>query len=167
MTSFRLESLNNIIASSRDVFIYIYISNNVVIGLDKRLGNVIIVRRHVCLVVNIAFGVNRRQQSPQFDGRVCTVFDYVLPETCRRRPRRVNGVVSEWSRGAGGMAKGPGEDERQVTGKAPLWRGESVREMDQNTWWAMRCSVHVPFVIPDLLSHKGLEPFNFDRVCWG
>lgn len=64
---------------------------------------------------------------------VCIVFDYVLPETCRHRPRRVNGVVAERSGGAGGTAKEPGEDKRQVTGKAPLWRGESIRETDQNT----------------------------------
>lgn len=66
-------------------------------------------------------------------------------------------------------------DERRVAAKARLWwpagprttRAVCTRVVctmtDRNTWWAAATSF-VRFVIPDLLSHKGLEPFNFDRV---
>lgn len=83
-----------------------------------------------------------------------------------RKPshERQRGSENKWERGR-----------RDIEAMRQPWRGREASARwtgirDEPRWYhaftRVRLRLHVRFVIPDLLSHEGLEPFNFDRVCW-
>ncbi|CAI6367719.1 unnamed protein product [Macrosiphum euphorbiae] len=80
------------------------------------------------------------------------VFDYTSLESSDASP--VAGAVDERHVGT-----------ESISALRQIRRGEEARRRPE--YVMSRCYAPRSFVMPDLLSHKGLEPFNFDRVGAG